>query len=166
MAQIDWRHDGLEVQLWRLGAMPWLSFWIAVTVLGVAAFVLGALTPMKTAVIPGAIVALGAAIKAFSAYRTRRATISCDGRTITFDDGGQRSLLDIKRVGGKQGRLWFDTELGPLQPFSVGPYYESDTDLAKVADLLNTAIEQAQHRRGEAPDKMFFKMKQVLGQTE
>jgi len=166
MAVIDWDHDSMAVTLGPGVSVPWLVIWGLATPVTAGVFVRGLAFHSAPLVILAAVACAWSIYKFFYRLGDTKRRLNCDGKTLDIGDRQRRSLLDIKNVFAKGNRLHFEPELGPLQPFSAGPFRESPGELERVADLLNTAIAQAQHKRGDAPNREFFKMHEVMKQTD
>ncbi len=165
MARINMTHDGMQVVLGPGIPTRWLLAWLVLA--AVSAFgVVIALARAPTLWAPPLLLAGTSIVMAVRTLNSRQRMIHSDGKTVTLPDGRVRSLLDIRVVTVASRRLVFDPVLGPLQPFTAGPFRETDEELKRVADVINTAIEQAQSRRGDAPGKDFYAMNQVLKQSE
>jgi len=166
MGRIDLQHDGLTVEMARNPrAMP-LLMWAGVILL--SGFGTWALRPVLPWIMPVAAVVVLASLVAIARQLTRRehATMRCDGSRLTFDNGRTVSLLDIYSVGVSGPWLFFKTQAGPVPDFSIGPFLERTDKLEEVAEVLNLAVKQAEHRRGDAPDERYWQMKDVLKREE
>jgi len=166
MGRIELKHDGLEVELSGAPRLAPLLGWVGLMgVAGIAALALRAVLPW---VLGAAALVMLISVAAMGRRVTRRErrVLSCDERWLTLDTGRRVNLLDLVRVEVGDRQLWFRTQAGPLPDFSFGPVLEAETELREVADVLNRAVEQAEERRGDAPDARYHEIKGMLDREE
>jgi hypothetical protein len=98
--------------------------------------------------------------------RSRRTVIDCDGRVLRWRRWGRRSrtrsLLDLHQVFvDRDGWLVLDPHPGPLQQVRIDARETQRGELDRLVPMLNDAIAQAEHRRGDRPDRDHWRMTQL-----